>query len=202
MRQNEDYGSPAKFVDEVARQRAQREAINNTWNKFSSWVAPKVSKGFNFVKENPFPLPAAYVAANLIDPEDGLIKRNLDVIDKALASKDPEYKGKLLDDIVENTGISAITETPGQSTMTVGGGRFGVRVKQVENQQLVDQGIIEDQSTNTWLSENVYDPAHQAVGYALLASNPDTKEEAERRGMDPLALAWEERANISPGQAA
>jgi hypothetical protein len=202
MRQNEDFGSPAKFIDEVARQRAQRELVNNAWNKFSSWVAPKVNKGYNFVKENPFPLPAAYVATNLIDPEDGLAKRGLDVIDKALSSKDPEYKGKLLDDIVDKTGISAITETPGQSTMTVGGGRFGVRVKQVENQQLVEQGIIEDQSANTWLSENVYDPAHQAVGYAFLASNPDTKEEAARRGMDPLALAWEERENISPGQAA
>lgn len=199
MRPSDDSVTPSGFVSKAEQRRKQREVINNTWNDFSKWVAPKVKRVNEEVIE---PVVKYHPTARLLDPRDGLIKRGFDVIDQAISSKDPEYKAKVLESIYQNSGLKAFTETPGTSTLTVGGGRFGVRVKEVQNQELVEQGIAEDQSTSTFLTEKIYDPTNQTVGAATLALNPDTQEEASRRGIDPLTLAWEERGNISTGQAA
>ena len=199
MRPSNDSVTPSSFVDKAEQRRKQREVINNTWNDFAKWVAPKVKRVNEEVIE---PVVKYHPTARLLDPRDGLIKRGFDVIDEAISSKDPEYKAKVLESIYQDSGLKAFTETPGTSTMTVGGGRFGVRVKQVQNQELVEQGIAEDQSTTTFLTEKIYDPTNQTVGAATLALNPDTQEEAAKRGIDPLTLAWEERGNISTGQAA
>ena len=198
MRPSDDSNTPSGFVDKAEQRRRQREVINNTWNDFAKWVAPKVKRVNEEVIE---PVVKYHPTARLLDPRDGLIRRGFDVIDEAISSKDPEYKAKVLESIYQDSGLAALTETPGTSTLTVGGGRFGVRVKEVQNQELVEQGIAEDRSTSTFLTEKIYDPTNQTVGAAALALNPDTQEEAARRGIDPLTLAWEERGNISTGQA-
>ena len=198
MRPSNDSKTTSGFVNDAEQRRKQREVINNTWNNFAKWVAPKVKRVNEEVIE---PVVKYHPTARLLDPRDGLIRRGFDVIDEAISSKDPEYKAKVLESIYQDSGLAALTETPGTSTLTVGGGRFGVRVKEVQNQELVEQGIAEDRSTSTFLTEKIYDPTNQTVGAAALALNPDTQEEAARRGIDPLTLAWEERGNISTGQA-
>jgi hypothetical protein len=199
MRPSDDSVTPSSYVSKTEQTRRQREVINSTWNNFAKWVAPKVKRVNEEVVE---PVVKYHPTARLLDPRDGLIRRGLDVIDDAISSKDPEYKAKVLESIYQDSGLKAFTETPGTSRLTVGGGRFGVRVKEVQNQELVEQGIAEDQSTSTFLTEKIYDPTNQTIGAATLALNPDTQEEAAVRGIDPLTLAWEERGNISTGQAA
>ncbi len=198
MRINDDYGTPSSFVDKAEQNRVKREIIDNTWNNFVKWVTPKVKRVNQEVVE---PFFNYTPVGRLIDPKDGLVKRGIDIIDEALSSKDPEYKAKVLESIYQDSGLQAFAETPGESTFSVGAGKYGVRIKQVQNQELVEQGLAEDASTSTFLTEKVYEPTNQAVGATALALNPDTQEEAARRGIDPLTLAWEERANISTGQA-
>lgn len=223
MRPSNDSVTPSSFVSKAEQQRQQRQVINNRWNKFANWVAPKVKRVNEQVIQ---PVIESHPTARILDPRDGLIRRGLDVIDQALESKDPEYKAKVIESI--RSGIGEVSKTVKETVRPftdpinqgVGGGlaagMAGVKlgtavaasgadskitdafVKQAQN---VSKEVQDETSTSTWLTENVYDPTHQAVGAASLALNPDTRIEAANRGIDPLTLAWEERGNISAGQA-
>lgn len=223
MRPSNDSVTPSNYVSKADQKRQEREVINNRWNKFASWVAPKVKRVNEEVIQ---PVIEYHPTARVLDPRDGLVRRGIDVIDQALESKDPEYKAKVIASI--RSGIGEVGERVSETvkpftepiTQGVGGGlavgMAGVKlgtavaasgasskttdalVKQAQNVSMEAQDEI---STSTWLTENVYDPTHQTVGAAALALNEDTRQEAMNRGIDPLTLAWEERGNISAGQA-
>jgi hypothetical protein len=223
MRPSNDSVTPSSLVSNADRQRQEREVINNRWNKFASWVTPKVKR----VVEVATPIVAGTPPGRILDPRDGLVRRGLDVIDQALESKDPEYKAKVIESIKSGLGETfdkanelflpstedlvrgfaggpGIGMAKGRLATTVAASGADSRITDAFVEQAYKANIEEqaEAKTSTWLTENVYDPTNQTVGAATLALNPDTREEAARRGIDPLTLAWEERANISTGQAA
>jgi hypothetical protein len=219
MRPSNDSKTPVDFVSKADQQRLKRQEINNKWNAFANWATPKVNR----VNEVVTPIIAGTPIGQVLDPRDGLIKRGLDVIDQALESKDPEYKAKVIQAIkqgasfVNEEAIKPIfADTPVGEPFVSGGPSMGMTARlafggkktsggatpeEIAATQELFNERTEEISKSTWLTENVYDPSHQLVGAAALAVNPDTQEEAAKRGIDPLTLAWEERVNISAGQA-
>jgi hypothetical protein len=218
MISNNEYKTPNNVVRDAEARRAEREKINNKWTSFTKWADPKVKR----VVEVATPIIAGSPTGRILDPRDGLVKRGLDVIDQALESKDPEYKAKVIQSI-KQAGSKAnelflpstedlIRGAGGGPAVGIAGAKLGTAVasrgasskttdalvKQAQNVAVEEQA---ETTTSTWLSENVYDPTNQTVGAAALALNPDTREEAAKRGIDPLSLAWQERKNISTGQA-
>jgi hypothetical protein len=219
MRPSNDSKTPTDFVSKADQQREQRQAINNKWNIFSNWAEPKVKR----VVEVTTPIIAGSPTGRILDPRDGLVKKGLDVIDQALGSKDPEYKAKVIQAIkqgatyVNEEAIKPIfADTPISAPFVAGGPSMGTTARIAFGDKKTSGGATPEEiaaaqelfnqstgetSKSTWLTENVYDPTHQLVGSAALALNEDTRQEAINRGIDPLTLAWQERGNISAGQA-
>lgn len=223
MRPSNDSVTPSSFVSKADQQRQERQVINNKWNAFANWVTPKVKRVNEEVIQ---PVIEYHPTARILDPRDGLVRRGIDVIDQALESKNPEYKAKVIASIKSGLGevgervsetVKPFTEPIGEGVGAgLGAGMAGVKLGTivaasgadskttdalVKQSQNVAEKVQDETSTSTWLTENVYDPSHQLVGSAALALNEDTRQEAVNRGIDPLTLAWQERVNISAGQA-
>jgi hypothetical protein len=222
MRPSNDSVTSSSFVSKADQKRQEREVINNRWNKFANWVAPKVKRVNEVVVQ---PVIEYHPTARVFDPRDGLVRRGLDVIDDAISSKDPQYKAKVIESI--KSGLGEVSESYGdvQEKITSYGESLPIAQKQKAAQDKLRLDYLasgeealkgvpakaqlgarltpeeKEESMSTFLTEHIYDPTNQTVGAAALALNPDTQEEAARRGIDPLTLAWEERGNISTGQA-
>jgi len=230
MRLSNDSSTTSNYVSKADEQRKQREVINNKWNAFSSWVTPKVKRVVEdvvipiaertpigeiidprdgFVRRG---LDVIDQALGSADPEyKAKVIQSIKSGASAIKSGASEVGERVSETVKPFTEPIAEGVGPGFAA-GMAGVKLGTAiaasgadskttdafVKQAAN---VSEQIQDETSTSTWLTENVYDPTHQAVGAASLALNTDTQEEAARRGIDPLTLAWEERGNISAGQA-
>jgi hypothetical protein len=222
MRPSNNSKTQSTFVSDADQRRQNREVINNRWNTFAKWATPKVKRVNEVVIQ---PAIEYHPTSRILDPRDGLVRRGLNVIDQAIESKDPEYKAKVIQSI--KSGFSEVSESYGdvQEKITSYGESLPIAQKQKAAQDKLRLDYLasgeealkgvpakaqlgarlspeeKEEKMSTFLTEHVYDPTNQTVGAAALALNPDTQEEAARRGIDPLTLAWEERGNISTGQA-